>query len=437
MIRFRVSPVLTLMILPAVLSSQSKTLTLEQAKQLALERNISIIQAGNNVDAAQAGLLAAQGGYLPSLSASAGWDRRQVETAGFPRSLSGGYSAGVDTRLTIFDGLRREAGLSSAGSNAVAVEQRSSRIRQTVAYQVEVSYLGVLRSEQLVKVNEENLKRDERQLERITESNRVGASSLADVYRQQSQVAKDELEVINARNSSDKARADLMALIGVDAAEDYQVADAALNVAPEAGDITASAEQYADLNALSRRALASRPDYLGTVETFHAADAGVSAARSGYFPSLSAFAGYSLANEELSRLRLNDNNVVNWGLSLNWTLFDGFQTNKALQAAAVETRNAEIAVKQAERDISVEIKKTLLDLEASRKALEVTQKGLRSAQEDRRIAEERYNLGAGTLLDLLVANANLVTAEANKINATYDFFIAMRTMEYVLGERTY
>jgi outer membrane protein len=263
----------------------------------------------------------------------------------------------------------------------------------------------------------------------------VGASSLADVYRQQSQVAKDELDVINSSNSYNKSRADLLAFIGADASDEYEIADASLVVDAGTANITAPADEYREMAPLTRRAFAARPDYLGIVESYDAADAGITAARSGYFPSLSAFAGYSLANEKLSNL--SDNRSMDWGLSLSWTLFDKFQTNRALQQASVETRNAEIAIRQAGLDISAEVKKTMLDLEASRKALDVTQKGLRSAEEDRRIAEERYNLGAGTLLDLLVANANLVTAEAARINATYDFFIALRTMEFVLGERTY
>lgn len=431
-------------------TAQHRTLTLDQAISMALERNLDVLQAQNNVESAQATVLAARGDYLPTLSASAGWTRTQNDRPGSSPiilpdgtvipgqsgfSVTNSFSTGLNANYTIFDGFRREASVGRAISSAVASEQQAARTRQAIVFATQRAYINMLRTGQLVGVSEENLKRGQRQLERITESNRVGALSLADVYRQQSQVAQDELSVITAQNNHNKAKADLVALIGLDVFDEYTFSDPSLPAEITSEDLTATMQQYASISSLSERALASRPDYLGARESFEAADAGVTAARSGYLPSINAFAGYSLSNPELSRI--SDNKNLNWGLNLRWTIFDGFQTNQSLQSAYVAKRNAEVTLRQTELDINVEIKKALLDLEAARKAYDVTQKGLISATEDRRIAEERYNLGAGTLLDLLTANAGLVNAEANKVNAAYDYVIAKRNVEYVLGERSY
>jgi outer membrane protein len=432
------------------LFSQTKTLTLDQARQIALERNISVAQAAYNVDAAQSGVLAAYGSYLPSLSGSAGWSRSQndrpgsepVYVNGIPvvagssgRSVANQYSAGLSASYTIFNGFSREGQFTRASSTAVAAEQTSARTRQSVVFQVESSYLNVLRNEQLVKVDEENLKRDRQQLDRITESNRVGALSIADVYRQQSQVAADELVLITAQNDYDKSKTDLLDLVGLNVNEDYTIADATISTQITKEEMDTTFAKYQNFADLSRRAISARPDYLSANEQLTASDAGVRVARSNYFPSIAAFAGYGIASPQFETVTQYRN--LNWGVQLRWDLFDGFQTNQALQSAIAAQRSAQISLVQTERNVNVDIKKALLDLEAARKQYEVSQKGLVSANEDRKIAEERYNLGAGTLLDLLTANASYVNAQANQVNASYNYITAKRNVEYALGEKVY
>ncbi|MBK7257046.1 MAG: TolC family protein [Ignavibacteriae bacterium] len=436
---------IALVVAVAVAGAQTRTLTLEEATKIALVRNLNVVQAENNASSSESSVLAAYGRYLPNLSASGSWTRTQMEgpiyTQGVAipgsnaKQTTGSFSAGLSAGLTLFDGFDREANLNRAQSMSDATEHTLVRTKQSIVFQVESSYLNVLRQEQLVKVSEENLKRDRRQLERIVESNRVGALSLADVYRQQSQVASDELNLINAQNSFDKANADLVALIGLNVADEYRFADATISTTLDSTELIAVRTKYRDLGVLTHTALTARPDLLGAKENLDASESSVTIARSNYFPSLSAAAGLSGNNAEFGRLF--DYKTIYWGLRLNWTLFDGFATNQAIQSAAASKRNAEISVAQAERNISVEMKKALLDLDAAMKQYEVSQKGLTSATEDRKIAEERYNLGAGTLLDLLVASAGFVSAEANVVNASYNYVIAKRNVEYVLGERTY
>jgi outer membrane protein len=446
--RFKKHTILTIAVLQATLAyGQVKTISLDQARQIALERNLAVSQAQNNVEAAQASVLAATGSYLPTLSASMTWDRSQTDSKNLyidqisntikPIGLSTAtrLQTGATLDYTLFNGFGREGNRKRASARSVASEQTAARTRQDIVFLVESEYLDVLRNGQLVKVSEENLKRDNRQLERITESNRVGALSLADVYRQQSQVAADELNLITAQNNYDKAKADLVSLMGLDVSEDYTIADPAISTEIAQSELDSSMSQYRNFRELSERAVAHRPDYQAATESFNAADADVTSARSGYFPSIGARAGYGLNGEAFSSLK--NTKVFNLGLWLQWNIFDGFGTNQKLEAAQIEKRNAELSLQQSQRNINVEIKKALLDLDAARKLYEVSQKGVVSATQDYKIAEERYNLGAGTLLDLLTASANLVNAQANKVNASYGFVTSKRNVEYALGERTY
>jgi outer membrane protein len=445
--QFKKFGIVLLGILQAALAyGQGKTITLDEARTLAMERNLSIAQSQNNIESAHATALAATGNYLPTLSASAAWNRsrtisnasffdRTTQTFAVGRSYGSSVSAGIDLNYTIFDGLSREGTMKRASSAAVATEQTALRTRQDIGFSVESAYLNVLRNEQLVKVSEENLKRDNRQLERITESNRVGALSLADVYRQQSQVANDELGLINAQSNYDKARADLIALIGLDVAEDYVIADPSVSTELQQAELDSALNAYKNFNALSARALEQRPDFIAAAENYNATEGGVTSARSGYMPRVNASAGYGWNGDAFATIA--DRKSLTWGVSVQWNIFDGFGTNQALQSAEVQRRNAELAKAQAQRNINVEVKKAMLDLDAARKQYDVSQKGVVSATQDHRIAEERYNLGAGTLLDLLIASANLVNAQANKVNASYNFITAKRNVEYVLGERIY
>jgi len=425
-----------------------RVLTLDEAVAIALEQNISVRQAQNNMESAQSGVLSAYGSYLPTLTASGGWTRQQTERpastqiiAGFPIDVPAtsttinNFSSGLSAGYTIFDGFGRESNLNRAVSNAVSSEYTVSRTRQQIVFLVQSGYLNVLRNEQLVKVAEENLKRDQRQLERISESNRVGALSIADVYRQQSIVANDELILINNQNTYNKSKADLQSLIGVDAGAEYTIADPSISMTIEGAALDSAKGILREFERLRKQALDTRPDYKGALRNLDAAESGVTSASSRYYPSISAFAGYNLSANEFSKMK--DQRGVNWGISLRWNLFDGFLTNQNIQQAGALQRNAELTLLQTERNISVDVKKALLDLEAAWKQYEASEKSLLSATQDRRVAEERYSLGAGTLLDLLTANANYVNSQVGSINAAYNFITSRRNLEYALGELKY
>jgi outer membrane protein len=193
--------------------------------------------------------------------------------------------------------------------------------------------------------------------------------------------------------------------------------------------------EYRDFDQLQQRSLRNRPDIEASQHRVYAAESGVTSARGSYWPSISFSAGYGYTGETINSI--DDSRSFNYSLQLSIPIFQRFQRNNQLQQAKVQMRQAEIEHNELRNQALLDIRKAYLDLEAAVKRVDVTEQNIVAAREEQRFAEERYNLGAGTLLDLIVANTNLVQAESNNIDAIFGFHLAIRQLEYLIGEELY
>jgi outer membrane protein len=429
---------------------QGKNLTLEQALAIAFERNVSIAQASNQIQAAKAGVTTAFGSYIPRLNASAGVSRTgysspsSIRTIGgvpfiLPRSDSwyNTYNGSLGLSYVLFDGFNREANYSSAQSGQLQAEESYDRTRQSLANAIQSSYLNVTRNEQQVKVFQENLTNEKNRLQRITEQNRLGAVAIGDVYRQQSTTAQADYNVINAQNTYDKSKADLLNLLALDLNEDYSISDPTIASQIKEVESDPVTSTLGTFEELKKRALNSRVDYASVKEGVNLADVGITQAWSTYYPSLSLNAGYSTNAQDWSVASSWDNHSTNVGFSLSWQLPEIFGAMQRIQTANLSKKNAVLQLEQKARDISVELKKALLDLEASRKQYEASQKSQIAAGQDKKIAEEKYYLGSGTLLDVQVATTAYLNAQLTTVFNAYNYITFKKNLELVIGERKY
>ena len=182
--------------------------------------------------------------------------------------------------------------------------------------------------------------------------------------------------------------------------------------------------------------MGSRLDYQASKENYYAAESGVTIARSGYYPRVTASTSYGLSGNNRTISEFDDfknTRSFNWGLSFSFPIFSGFRTNQAEQAALVTKKNSEVTLQDTERKIQVELRSALLQLEFAEKNYDAAVKSLQYQEQNLKVNQEKYNVGSGTILDLLFAQNNYNSALTSKINAVYQYLSAKSNLELALG----
>ena len=102
-----------------------------------------------------------------------------------------------------------------------------------------------------------------------------------------------------------------------------------------------------------------------------------------------------------------------------------------MQRNAADVAQAQAA--EASRSVSADVTAQLANLEASVARIRITQVSVLAAQEDMRVQQERYRLGASTIVDVLTSQEALDQAEVEAVNARFDYLRAKAQMEALIG----
>lgn len=424
-------------------SFAQETLSLNQAVDIALNKNTQLQKSENGIKAYESGVTAAYGNLLPTIGASGNWSWTKADEAGGDINFGGfvfhqpssstqsrNYSVSAEGDLTIFDGLSNIATISQTQNDLEAARLSFARLKQDVVFQTITLYYDVINANQLLKVKEDDLAWNQKNLETISERNKLGAVTLADVYNQQTKTGNAELALIQAKNDLETAETNLLYYLGLDVLGNYQFADSTVSTEIE----TFSNEiksQYQDLSALVERALQTRSDYKSAQLSLASANNGVTIAQSGYFPRLSGSVSYQMRSDNIRYL--DHSKYLTVGATLSIPIFEGFSVDNRVQIAEVDAENKSIELTELERNIKRNIQKTYLDLQAAEKSLNVNIENVKAAEENRRIESEKYSLGSGTLLNVLIANSDYTTARTNYINAKFAYVVLSEQLKYFVG----
>lgn len=414
-----------------------RRLTLDEAVGTALKQNPEVSEALSRVMEAEARLSAARSLGQPLIRTRAAYDYRTEDQRLLRATRNGELGAfGAHTleaeilvSVPLYTGGRLSAGEEAADWNRRAASVQVDRVRDTLVFRVTAVFYTLLAQDAVLRsLDAAVMAMDEQQ--RTTQL-LVDAGKAARVDLLRAEVRRAELHERRLREQSARivGQRAWAALLGLNEA-----------VAPEPEGTLDPMELPVcpDADSCMQRALAQRPDRQAAQHAIAAAQASVRAARAGSLPTLSAQASYGgrwlpgAADVPEGAQSAEDVGIV--GLVAEIPLFDGHLTTSKVNEQRARLRGAQERLRGLELQIRNEVESARAQIVTARERVQTSEQAVGQAEESFRVVKEKYDLGKGTLTDVLDSQSALVTAESNHARALADLAVAAAQRRLATGD---
>ncbi len=429
---------LSLLAVTGAAAPPGRVLTLDEALRTAIAHQPQLRQARANTEVASARADESRAALLPQVSGNASYERTTSNFVLRPSSLPTSvatmktpgptfdtfnfWSFGLQLNQLVWDFQSVDRWKSS---KATAVAQRDVEKTTTlqVETQVRTTYFTARAQKALVVVAQETLANQQKHMVQISGFVRVGTRPEIDLATAKTNVANAEVQLINAENAYETAKAQLNLAIGVAGPTDYDVADETLPPV-DGEDLTT--------DALYDEALKARPEVATLTEQVRAQELQLRAQQGAlYAPSIGVSSALTDTGSDITNLAWNWNAQA----TLSWQLFTGL-----LNYSQVKEQHGLVGALEAQLDaqkqqVRLDVDQARLAVRAAKVSIAATEEALTNARQQLQLAEGRYQAGVGNSIELSDAQVALTQAEAQRVQSDYNLATARAQLLKALGRR--
>lgn len=343
--------------------------------------------------------------------------------------------------MPVFNGLQVHNSIRGSKLDAEASNFDLQKAINDVSLNTSLNYLNVILNKELFDNAQFQLESSTQQLERTKILVASGALPRANELQLESQVATNEVSLINAQNNLDLALLALKQSLLLPPGEEIDVE------VPDI-DVDQSEVEGSTIVEVYETAVTNQPEIKSADLRVESAKLALDVSKGGLYPTLNLSGGFSTNFSDAQvvfdqasgtfetvpfRTQYDNNLSQRLSLNLNIPVFNGFQARSQVQRSKVSVQQAELSSTEQRNALYQTIESSYRNALAASKTYTASQKQVESLEETYRAVENQYNNGAANFTDYQVAANNLFQAQSDLSRAKFDFIFRQKILDFYLG----
>ena len=414
-----------LFLIPAPSFAQNaQPMTLKEAEQIAIQNHPQIQAATNLAAAARAQVKEVRSEYYPQAYGSAtgavAENDSRIAAGGLNNSIVyDRYANGVTVNQLVSDFGRTHELAKSSNLHAQAQQENVTTTRADVLLQVDQAYFGVLREKAVLQVAQETVKNRQLVADQVSALAKNQLKSTLDVSFANVNLAQAQLLLVQAQNDLQASYAELSTALGYGDQRTIEPAEEPMPSAPPA-----------DFSQLIQQALRDRPELIGQRLDVNSAKSYATAERDLWMPTISAVGTAGLVPYREDELA---SRYAAAGFNVNIPIFNGHLYGELRNEADARARAQEQYLRDLQNRIIRDVRTSWLTANSGFQRLSLTDQLLQEATQALDLAQARYKLGLGSIVELSQAQLGITEAQIEQASAKYDYQLQLSVLNYQLG----